>query len=126
MAILPSASLRRPDRAGASEYRQPPNCNLQSQFGADKAAGGTPAIPVWKSCRYRLFRRLRHLLQIGRVFEVNRRVALERVFEPQFLADLAHRRHHLLAEEANAGPCILVADRAVIAPDPVDARPGFF
>src|ERR1700730_10909446 len=48
------------------------------------------------------------------------------VFEAQFLADLAHRRHDLLAEEADAGPRILVADRAVISPYAVNARPGLF
>src|SRR5205823_6064834 len=57
---------------------------------------------------------------------MHRRVGLERVLEAQFLADLAHRRHHLLAEKADAGPGILVRDRAVIAPDAVDARPGLF
>src|SRR5579864_2470398 len=57
---------------------------------------------------------------------MHRRVGLERVFEAEFLADLAHRRHDLLAEEANAGAGILVGHRAVIAPNPVDARTGFF
>src|SRR4051812_16009283 len=53
-------------------------------------------------------------------------VGLKRIPEAQLLADLAHRRHHLLAEEADAGPRILIADGAVIAPDPVNARPGLF
>src|SRR5947207_893139 len=69
---------------------------------------------------------LRHLLQIGRIFEVDRGVQLERVLQAQFLADLAHRRHDLLAEEADAGAGVLVRHRAVIAPDAVDARPGLF
>src|SRR5438094_3134983 len=57
---------------------------------------------------------------------MHRRVGLERVLETQFLAYLAHRRHDLLAEQADAGPGVLVADLAVIAPDAVDARPGLF
>src|SRR5229473_4865089 len=57
---------------------------------------------------------------------MHRRFHLERVLEAQFLADLAHCRHDLLAEEADAGPRILVRDRAVIAPDAVDALPGLF
>src|SRR5439155_24396912 len=69
---------------------------------------------------------LRHLLQVGRIFEVHRGVQLERVLQAQFVADLAHRRHDLMAEEADAGAGILVRDRAVIAPDAVDARPGLF
>src|SRR3954447_18253447 len=57
---------------------------------------------------------------------MHRGVGLKRIPEAQLLADLAHRRHHLLAKEADAGPRILVADGAVIAPDPVNARPGLF
>src|ERR1700751_1232426 len=57
---------------------------------------------------------------------MHRRVGFERVFEAQFLADLAHRRHHFLAQQADAGPRIFVADRAVIAPYAVNARPGLF
>src|SRR5690349_13660665 len=57
---------------------------------------------------------------------MNRGVCFERVGEAKLLADLAHRRHDLLAEEADAGPRIFVADRAVIAPDAVNARPGLF
>src|SRR4051794_34928324 len=57
---------------------------------------------------------------------MHRRVQLERVLETQFLADLAHRRHDLLAEQADAGAGVLIADLAVIAPDAVDARPGLF
>ena len=57
---------------------------------------------------------------------MNRSVGFERVSQAQLLADLAHRRHHLLAEQPDAGTGILVRDRAVIAPDPIDARPGLF
>src|SRR5262252_8957705 len=57
---------------------------------------------------------------------MHRGVRLERVLQAQFLADLAHCRHDLLAEEADAGPRIFVTDRAVIAPDAVDAGPGLF
>src|SRR5437016_1601300 len=56
---------------------------------------------------------------------MHRRIQLERVLEPQFRADLAHRRHDLLAQEADAGPRIRVADRAVIAPDAIDRWAGF-
>src|SRR5580704_4988084 len=73
-----------------------------------------------------LLRGLRHLLQVGRVTPMHRGVCLERVGQTEFLADLAHRRHDLLAEEADAGPRIFVTDRAVIAPDAVNARPGLF
>src|SRR5205823_5079857 len=74
----------------------------------------------------RLLRGLRHVLQVGRVFEMHRCVRLERISEPELLADLAHRRHDLLAQQADTGPRILVADRAVIAPDAVDAGTGLF
>src|SRR5215469_4307295 len=67
---------------------------------------------------------LPHLLEVGRVAQVDRRIQLERVGEPQFLADLAHRRHYLLPQQADASPGVLVADRAVIAPNAIDARPG--
>src|SRR6266446_8371779 len=73
-----------------------------------------------------LLRGLRHLLQIGRVAQVHRGAALERVGKAQLLADLAHRRHHLLAQQADAGPRVLVADAPVIAPEAVNARAGFF
>src|SRR6201982_2514440 len=76
--------------------------------------------------RWGLFGCLRHLLQICRVAQMDRGVRLKRVGQTEFLADLAHRRHDLLAEEADAGPRIFVADRAVIAPDAVNARPGLF
>src|SRR4051812_17881853 len=55
---------------------------------------------------------------------MHRRVQLERVLETQFLADLAHRRHDLLTQQADAGAGVLVADLAVITPDAVDAWPG--
>src|SRR5438105_800498 len=55
---------------------------------------------------------------------MHRGVGLEGVLEAQFLADLAHRRHDLLAQQTNAGASILVADLPVIAPDAVNARPG--
>src|SRR5690348_17249150 len=57
---------------------------------------------------------------------MDRGVGLERVRQAELLADLAHCRHDLLTEQADAGPRILVADRAVIAPQPVNAGPGFF
>src|SRR5205085_9037828 len=54
------------------------------------------------------------------------RIQLEWVFEAQLLPDLAHRRHDLLAQQADAGAGVLVANRPVIAPDAVNARPGLF
>src|ERR1051326_8579156 len=57
---------------------------------------------------------------------MHRRIRLERISEPELLADLAHRRHDLLAYEADAGPRILVADGPVIAPDAVNARARLF
>src|SRR5205823_5273679 len=53
-------------------------------------------------------------------------VQLERVLEAQFLADLAHRRHDLLAQQTDAGTRVGVADTTVIAPDAVNGRTGFF
>src|SRR5947209_4802930 len=73
-----------------------------------------------------LFCRLRHLFEVGRIAQVDRGVRLEGVGEAEFLADFPHRRHDFLAEEADAGARVLVADAAVIAPQPVDARTGFF
>src|SRR5258707_14695687 len=55
---------------------------------------------------------------------MHRGVRLEGVLEAQFLADRAHRRHDLLAQQTNAGASILVADLTVIAPDAANARPG--
>src|SRR5262249_30834308 len=73
-----------------------------------------------------LLRGLRQLLDVGRVAQMHRSVRLERVGQTEFLADLAHCRHDLLAEEADAGSRIFITDRAVIAPDAVNARPGLF
>src|SRR6185436_48318 len=72
--------------------------------------------------RIELLGGLRHLLEVSRVFEVHWRVQLERILEAEFLADLAHRRHDLLPQQADAGARVSVADRAVIAPDAVDRR----
>src|SRR4029450_2677445 len=63
--------------------------------------------------------------QVGRVFQMYRGVGLERVCESELLADLAHRRHDLLSQQADAGLGVLAADGALVAPDAVDARPGF-
>src|SRR5260370_17429589 len=57
---------------------------------------------------------------------MHRSIRLKWVGQTEFFADLAHRRHALLAEVADAGPRIFIADRAVIAPDAVNARPGLF
>src|ERR1700726_1804666 len=73
-----------------------------------------------------LLRSLRHLLQVGGVAQMHRGVRLERGGQTELLADLAHRRHDLLAEEADASPRIFSANRGVIAPYAVNARPGLF
>src|SRR5271165_6597497 len=57
---------------------------------------------------------------------MDRRVQLERILQAQFLADLAHRGHDLLAQEADACLGVLVADVAVITPQPVNAGAGLF
>src|SRR5437868_2587207 len=72
----------------SSSMRPPPD--------SGGSANAEPRLPA-------LLRGLRHLPQVGRVAQMHRRVGFERVFEAQFLADLAHRRHDLLAEEADAG-----------------------
>src|SRR6516165_5972615 len=53
-------------------------------------------------------------------------VELERIFEAQFFADLPHRRHDFLAEQADAGLGVFWADRTVVTPQAVDARARFF
>src|SRR5215831_17549808 len=109
----------------APSWRSRRTCRGAAISAARSAARSSPppASSSLSTFRADLLRGLRHLLQIGRVFEMHRRVRLERIRQSQFLADLAHRRHDLLPQEADAGLRILVADCAVIAPDAVDARP---
>src|SRR4051794_28557724 len=57
---------------------------------------------------------------------MHRRIQLERVVQAQLLADFAHRRHHFLAQQADAGAGVRVRNGTVIAPDAVDARARFF
>src|ERR671924_355278 len=58
----------------------------------------------------------------GRLREVDadRRVGLERAPQPELLADLAHGRQHLGAEQANAGLGVLVGDEPVGGPEADD------
>src|SRR6516165_7527961 len=67
-----------------------------------------------------------HLLHIVRVAQVHRSVRFEGVGEAQFLADLAHRGHHLLAQQADAGLGVFGADRAVVTPKAINARARLF
>src|ERR1051325_1299342 len=57
---------------------------------------------------------------------MHRRIRLERISEPELLADLAHRPPELLAQQPDTGPRVFVADGPVIAPDAVNARTGLF
>src|SRR5258708_23215649 len=66
-----------------------------------------------------LLRCLRQLLEIGRVAQVHRCVPLERIGGAEVVADLAHPRHHLLAEAAEACAGVLGRPAACIAPDTV-------
>src|ERR1700740_3084408 len=80
------------------------------------------SISIRTSSDLALLGGLRHLLEIVRIAQVHRSVRLEGVDQAELLAELAHRRHDLLAQQADAGLGVLRADRAVVAPEAINAR----
>src|SRR5262249_62041284 len=58
----------------------------------------------------------------GSIFDAHGRVGLERAVEPQLLPHLADGGEHLLAEQANRRPRVLIAHEAVARPEPDDRR----
>src|SRR5438067_2321173 len=58
-----------------------------------------------------------------RVGQADRRVRFERTLKPELSPDFAHGRHDLLAEQADAGQAIFMADVAVDASERHDAWP---
>src|SRR5207237_6436992 len=67
----------------------------------------------------------RHPRRLGpvHVIDTDRLVRLERALQVELLGDLAYRRQHLLAQQADAGLGVLMRHVAVIAPEAEDPGP---